>query len=193
MKTTDRERDSMSEDSNPRGRAGHRTRRERIRDRDAEAANLRSVGHSFAVIAEKMGYADASGARKAVYRVLDRNAWEPVEEARLLELARLDQLHRAAWHIMRTAPTPAMQLQAVKSVLSVMERRTKLLGLDTPTRHERWNHQVETQAPESMFEEEINRLTRELAVLDQQQGRDAGGTSVSDPDELEEARRAAGL
>lgn len=192
MKTSDRKRDSMSEDSKPRGQAGHRTRRERTSARDARAANLRAAGHSFAVIAEKMGYADSSGARKAVYRVLDRNAWEPVEEARLLELARLDQLLAAAWHIMRTAPTPAMQLQAVKSVLSIMERRTKYLGLDAPTRHERWNHQIETQAPESMFEEEIRRLTRELAVLDQQ-GRDAGGTSVSDPAELEEARRAAGL
>lgn len=200
MKTPDKEREPMSGNEKPRKRAGHLTSREKIRGRDAEAARLRSIGYSYPQIAAKTGYASPSGAYKAVQRVMDRNAWEPVEEARLLELARLDQLFRAAWHLMRTAKSDAMQLQAVKNILMIMERRAKYLGLDAPAKSERTTI-VRREDPVSPIttddlDQEIRRLTAEVEGLDPQQdekGRDHGGTSVSDPGELEEARRAAGL
>ncbi|EHK82144.1 hypothetical protein [Rhodococcus pyridinivorans] len=90
---------------------------------------LRREGQTWQEIADQLGYADRSGARKAVERLLDRTEFESVDEYRVLESDRLDALHAAYW----TAAL-AGNLDAAKLVLRISAQRCRLLGLDLPTR-----------------------------------------------------------
>lgn len=93
--------------------------------RELEVLKLRRAGLSFTEIAKRVGYADRGGAYKAYKAALNRTYREPVAEVRELETQRLDALQVAVW-------TAAMRgnLGAVDRVLRIMERRSRLLGLD---------------------------------------------------------------
>lgn len=93
-----------------------------------EAVKLRRSGLPFREIAEQLGYADESGARKAVTRLLDRTEAESVDELRALEGARLDALQAAHWDAAVAGDTDAAKL-----VLGIVDRRCRLLGLNAPT------------------------------------------------------------
>jgi hypothetical protein len=95
------------------------------------AFTLRQAGYSFERIAKECGYADHSGAARAVKRARAHLVSEPLDEQRLLELSRLDELQRAVW-------TKAMQGEprAVQLALQIIDRRTMLLGLNAPDRLE---------------------------------------------------------
>src|SRR5262245_7146320 len=95
--------------------------------RQTEALRLRQSGHTFAKIAAALGYSDPGCARDAVLAALRDNVTEPNAEMRALELARLDALHEALWEKALGGDLPA-----VDRVLKVMERRSKMLGLDAP-------------------------------------------------------------
>jgi hypothetical protein len=100
-------------------------------ERHREALELRALGKTLEQIADKLGYASASGASKAIDSALQRTLQEPADTVRSLELRRLD--------IMLEATMPAAMRgipQAVDRVLKIMERRAKLLGLDAPQKQE---------------------------------------------------------
>lgn len=139
--------------------------------RDAEAAKLRSEGKTYDQIAEALEFSDRSLARRAVERALAATVREPADELRQLELIRLDALWVEAVKVMTTehitvnngrvievdgvplkddAPT----LQAIDRLLKIMERRAKLVGLDSPTK-------VEVLSVDAL-DREIERLTAEL-------------------------------
>ncbi len=99
----------MSKDTDhaeaPRGRITHR---EAARQRQDEALRLRVVERlSFDQIADRLKYADKSGAKKAVEAALDRLSLEPVKDARVLALAELEALTQAAWQVFRATPEGA--------------------------------------------------------------------------------------
>ena len=101
----------------------------RAREREKRALELRKAGLSYAQIAEKLGYADPSGAHKAVMRALDKLVpKEDVEKVRRLELARLDAIAIKLWKQI----VEEGDIQAVNAYLRVMERRARYLGLDAP-------------------------------------------------------------
>ncbi|TYQ11601.1 UNVERIFIED_ORG: hypothetical protein L601_001500000150 [Gordonia westfalica J30] len=97
------------------------------RTRAAAALELRRTGLPYHAIADRLGYADESGARKAVTRLLDRREAEGVAELRAVEGDRLDALQAAAWDA-----AVAGDLDAIKTVLSVIDRRCRLFGLNAP-------------------------------------------------------------
>jgi len=99
------------------------------RDRACEALELRRTGLPYYEIATRLGYADESGARKAVSRLLDRREAEGVAELRAVEGDRLDTLQAAAWDA-----AIGGDLDAIKTVLSVIDRRVRLFGLNAPER-----------------------------------------------------------
>lgn len=99
------------------------------RQRAAQALELRTSGMTYAAVAAALGYSDESGARKAVDRLLSRVECEGAEELRRLEGQRLDAMQRAIW-----PQACGGDLDAIKTALSIMARRSKLLGLDAPTR-----------------------------------------------------------
>lgn len=99
------------------------------RQKALRAMQLRTAGATYRAIAESLDYADESGARKAVNRLLTRTEHDAVGELRDVEGERLDALQRAAW--------PAAingDLDAIKTVLAVIDRRMKLYGLAAPVR-----------------------------------------------------------
>ena len=98
-------------------------------ERQAKALELRKQGKGFVEIAKTLGYGGPSGAHKAVMTALKKTLQEPADELRTMELERLDALHAALW-----PQAIAGKWLAVDRVLSVMERRAKLLGLDAPTK-----------------------------------------------------------
>ncbi|WP_341267048.1 hypothetical protein [Gordonia malaquae] len=98
------------------------------RERAVAALNLRRDGLPYREIAARLNYADESGARKAVSRLLDRVEAEGVAELRRLESERLDALMAGHWSAAIAGDTDAARI-----VLGVIDRRTKLLGLNAPT------------------------------------------------------------
>jgi hypothetical protein len=101
-------------------------------ERQKQAMELRKAGASYSAIAERVGYASESGARKAVATVLARivaEANESAGELRAMTLERLDAMILAIWPACRRG-----DLGAIDRVLRIEAQRAKLLGLDAPER-----------------------------------------------------------
>ena len=95
--------------------------------RHIAALNLRAEGMSYAAIAERLGYASKSGAHKAVSRALERTTKEASDAVRNYELQRLDKMMSAIWDKAMSGDT-----KSINTILRIMDRRSKLLGLDSP-------------------------------------------------------------
>lgn len=99
----------------------------RTRDRMEQALKLRREGSTFNEIAQTMGIALPT-AYTLVHKALTRTLQEPADAVRALELHRLDQLW-AKW-----LPRALEDNKDAAAVcLRIMERRSRLLGLDAPT------------------------------------------------------------
>lgn len=113
----------------------------RVAERRVEVLNLRRAGISFTRIAElirekfkmpKYTRADAAGdVRIAMDGIVD----EPARELLAEELSRLEGLTAAVWSKAMDRNHPE-QLGAVMTILRIMERRARYLGLDSPVRHD---------------------------------------------------------
>jgi hypothetical protein len=144
------------------------------RNKEALALQMRLAGRSYQAIANALGYADHSGAYRAVERALVRVTAEPADELRKIELERLDQLYRWTMeeattdhlHFYQGVPTgfldSAPRLKAMELALRIMERRSKLLGLDAPARQ-----RIEVLS-EDVVDAEIKRLTAEMEQANSQ-------------------------
>ena len=96
---------------------------------------MRKAGVTYAEIAKIVGFATEGGARKTVRIALENIAQKSSEEAaevRVLELQRLDGVLRIAW----SRAVADKSMEAIDRVLKIIERRSKLLGLDAPKRTE---------------------------------------------------------
>jgi hypothetical protein len=99
--------------------------------RRQQATELRAAGNSYKAIAAQVG---VSVRRVRQYldktmRALHEKAVRDVEVVIGLELQRLDELHRALWTRAVTG-----DVKAALAILKIGERRSRLLGLDAPTR-----------------------------------------------------------
>jgi uncharacterized membrane protein YccC len=95
--------------------------------KDREAVRLRAAGMTFDQIAERLGYADRSGAHRAVTHALQRALREPADELRELENRRLDELLQTLW-----LKAMAGDLKAIDRVQRIIETRMRLNGLQAP-------------------------------------------------------------
>ena len=111
-----------------------------MRRRDARVYELRIQGNTFEQIASEVGYSGPSGAWQAHQRIKSEWIFESIEEARHLELMRLDELQVAVWDRAINGDLPAAHC-----VLKIMDRRAKLLGLDKPEKVEvnKWDFNAE--------------------------------------------------
>jgi hypothetical protein len=126
-----------------------------IIDKERKALELRRAGVAYDVIAQNLGYTGASGAWTAVQRALKRTLREAgAEQVRDQELDRLDRMQQAVWGRALQGDLPA-----VGTVLRIMERRAKMLGLDAPVTA---NIQVEHLDGNSI-DAEVQRLIAALA------------------------------
>ena len=111
-----------------------------MKRRDARVYELRIQGNTFEQIASEVGYSGPSGAWQAHQRIKSEWIFESIEEARQLELMRLDELQVAVWDRAINGDLPAAHC-----VLKIMDRRAKLLGLDKPEKIEvnKWDINAE--------------------------------------------------
>lgn len=102
--------------------------------RAAAAVNLRIEGASWTEIARILEYSSAQRARVAVERALAEMA-ESEEDREQLRWTMNQRLNRLLYSLMRRATNPKDQdhLAYVSKVLAVMDRQSKLNGLDMPT------------------------------------------------------------
>ena len=92
---------------------------------------LKRSGETYQAIAEVLGYADRSAARRTYIRALQRALVEDASEMRLVENDRLDRLQLGHWEKALRGDEKAAGV-----VLKIMDRRAKLNGLDVPTKVE---------------------------------------------------------
>ncbi|MBF6460287.1 hypothetical protein IU433_14695 [Nocardia puris] len=105
--------------------------------RQEEALKLRIGGATYAQIAEKLGYADHSGAHRAVRAVLDRQESESAAELRRIEDARLQLLWvKAFTTAMSNSESAEVRAKAEARALNVHHARVKLHGLAAPQKLE---------------------------------------------------------
>ena len=85
---------------------GRYTRSIKTAERDAKAAELRSRGWSLDGIAAELGYASRGHVHDALGRAFAAIPYEGAEQARALDLLRIDRLIEWNWRVMLT-PHPA--------------------------------------------------------------------------------------
>ena len=126
-------------------------------EKEAKVLELRRGGLTFDLIAERLGYASASGAHKAYMTACNRIVYADVVETRKVEMDRLDIAQAAIWGNVIQGEVPS-----VIALIKIMERRAKLLGLDMPTKA-----QIEVNVYEhDAIDAEVKRL---VAILNSQQ------------------------
>lgn len=118
------------------------------------AFQLRARSRTLGEIARQLGYVDASHVRKALKRHIDATVGPAAAEYRREMDAQLDEMQQAAVEVLERrhytisngAPVYLGEgtdqpleddgpvLSAIRTILSVQERRAKLWGLDAPTK-----------------------------------------------------------
>lgn len=143
-----------------------------VLEREVQIVKLRRQGHTWDEIAQQLGYADKSGPQKAYLRAAARVVQEDIQDIRALEAERLDNLQNAYWLDAMAGDVPAGT-----QVLRIMERRAKLLGLDSPIKQ-----QVEVITYDaSNISEHLRTIAAGLAYS-HTQGQLDNGTSEAEPD-----------
>ena len=97
------------------------------RQKQARALEMRIAGLPWAAIATELGYADHSGAFRAVEALLKRQESEKAEEYRKIEDERLDLAIRKLYPGVRAGDPKAINMW-----LKAHDRRVKLHGLAMP-------------------------------------------------------------
>lgn len=143
-----------------------------LAERDEEIWRLRLEGLSLRAIGQAVGLSHVS-VLDILKKGYEERIYPQIDEARTVELERLDELLSRAWAIMddrhalvshgriiqdldgRTLPDTGPVLAAMDRVLRIADRRARLLGLDAATKVE-----AQVFAPET---EEVARLAAEAA------------------------------
>jgi len=108
----------------------------KVADKQAEVVKLRRGGLTFDMIAERVGYANASGAYKAWQNGMARVVYDDVDTIRKTELDRLDIAQAAIWGDLTDIQNidPATRARLILALIKIMERRARLIGLDVPVK-----------------------------------------------------------
>jgi hypothetical protein len=132
-------------------------------EKERKVLEFRRGGLTFDLIAERLGYASASGAHKAYLSACNRIVYEDVVEVRKSEMDRLDIAQAAIWGDLTDTQNVDANTRArlVLALIKIMERRARLLGLDMPTKA-----QVEVSVYDrDTIDDEVKRL---VAILNSQ-------------------------
>ena len=132
-------------------------------EKERKVLEYRRGGLTFDLIAERLGYASASGAHKAYLSACNRIVYEDVVQVRKSEMDRLDIAQAAIWgDLTDTVNVDAgTRARLVLALVKIMERRARLLGLDMPTKA-----QVEVSIYDrDTIDDEVKRL---VAILNSQ-------------------------
>lgn len=122
----------MPETGKQRGKSGAPPTRDiNAAQRASLALKLRASKVKYEEVARQCGYASAGAAHRAVQRELNRTVVVNVEELRREELETLDLIQKECMALFLDRKN-TWRLTAADRILAVMERRARLMGLDTP-------------------------------------------------------------
>ena len=117
-------------------------------DKQRQAVELRMAGRTWQEIADALGYADHSGAVRAVQDSLQKTLGVPSAEFRELTLERLTKILQVQWPNMLRGEVPAAKL-----CLQTIGDMRQLMGVDMPSK-------VEHSGPDG------NPIQHEVVTLD---------------------------
>ena len=103
-------------------------------EKERKVLEYRRGGLTFDLIAERLGYANASGAHKAYQSACRRIVVEDVVAIRNAEIDRLDIAQAAIWGDVVNGADAQERARAILALIKIMERRARLLGLDVPVK-----------------------------------------------------------
>lgn len=113
-------------------------------ERERKAVEAVKRGMTYDQAARVAGYANRSGAYKAVQRALTRAAEDIAANAeilRALEVARLDRmLMELSTIALRPETPPDLKLKYLEAMRRNVETRARILGLNAPIQHEVFTH-----------------------------------------------------
>ena len=95
------------------------------KEKQKRAMALKLAGASYAQIADNLGYADSSGAYKAVSRGMKNSLQESAGDLRKIHYGRLEHMLMRVWPAVNQGDS-----RAVNSALQVMDRMERLYGLN---------------------------------------------------------------
>jgi len=131
-------------------------------ERDLECVNLRRAGVEWHAIASQLGYADASHAHHRFMALMKAYPREQIDEARQIELERLDRVQLAIWE--QCLSEGKNQHWAIDRFLKLSDQRARLLGINAPVRQE----------ITVLSESTVDKAIRELQAAMQAQAAEAG-------------------
>jgi hypothetical protein len=127
-------------------------------ERIQRAFELRKAGKTLRQIGEMLGYSHEM-ARKDIQGVitsLQQDSKDVAQELMILELARLDDMQFGVWPEARKGDR-----KSIETVLKIMERRAKILGLDI---QRTVNVTLTKSELERMSDDDINELITQLTA-----------------------------
>lgn len=92
-----------------------------------DALELRKAGVPYHVIAERLGWKNPQSAHRAVQKAMQSIVKDATEEAKQIDLQRLEHLFMLAW-----AKAQNGDLRAIEAAIRIQERISAIRGLDAP-------------------------------------------------------------
>lgn len=139
-----------------------RAQRAKTAERRSRAVALRLAGADLQQIVDALGYSDKAAASKDITRALEAHLAEQRMGSELLretELLRLDRIQRGLWPAAVNGDT-----KAADTVLRVIDRRVRLLGLDIPPDMQEQLRQQVVQAAAAHLFAVINQILDGLGL-----------------------------
>lgn len=104
-----------------------------------QVVRLKAAGLTFDAIANEVGYASRSGAKEAYDAALKLYGREEVDNLRVLEGERIDELWRRIFQRILRAEQEDVETHEIVNLLNsairISKRRSDLFGLDAPRQH----------------------------------------------------------
>lgn len=114
----------------PRGGDGRFARSVKVAQRDADAAALRAKGWTYQRIANELGFASKGKAHEGVARAFRDIPSEDSEEAKRLDLERIDRLIEVAWDVLERLHVSVSDGHVVRRQIGVERDEQGVVTLD---------------------------------------------------------------
>jgi hypothetical protein len=133
--------------------------------RDAEALGFRAMGWTFERIASEMGYANRSGAQKAVERAIASSVRETTDEAKILILADLREAKRHAWAVLERRHLTVSNGRVVRHFVGIERDEDGIERLDPDGKTIPVFEDMEDDGPVLAAIDRITRIDQEIAKI----------------------------
>jgi hypothetical protein len=133
--------------------------------RDVEALTYRAQGWNYDRIAAQMGYANRSGAQKAVERAIATSVRESADEAKTLILADLFEAKRHAWEVLGRRHVHVSNGHVVRRFVGIERDDDGIERLDMDGKPIPVFEEVEDDGPVLAAIDRITRIDQEIAKI----------------------------